>query len=168
MKRMQAILCVLILMFVALALAVPSLAFLYVPRSPPQTLFVTPLDMVPADGIPRMFRVHTEDRDAWVLHPVRACGRCYLLREGEQVRAFLPISSRGSSVFYNAETDTFEDRCFGVQFDLDGTIRRDIDRQFMLPLQGVPITVDGKGMVCVNSLNSLRPAFPFGFAEPET
>ena len=120
MKRTQAILCVVTAIFLAIALAVPSLAFLYVPRtSPAQALFVAPLEAVPDDGVPQ-FCVYAEDRNAWVRRVDRVWERCYLLRHSEQVRAFLPITSRGSTVSYNARADAFEDNCWGVQFELNG------------------------------------------------
>lgn len=165
MKRLQAILCVVLVSSFGMGLSIPSLAFLNAPPHSDRGLFVAPLDVIPNDGVPRIFDVNARSRDAWVQHEYRGAGRCYLLRRGDKVQAFLPISSRGTAVCYNAQFGTFEDQCYGVQFDLNGNIRTEKDRGFLLPLQTVPVTIDKDG-IWVRSRKFLQPTMHFGPPSP--
>jgi len=146
MKRVQAIFCVIIAAFLMLGIAVPSIAFLYVPQPIRAVFFVAPLGSVPDDGVPRMFCVVAKDRDAWVRNADRTCGRLYLVRNGDEIRAFRITTSRGTLVAVNIQTNAFVDGCFGVQFNWDGSVRHEENRGFMMPLHSVPVRVNAEGI----------------------
>lgn len=99
---------------------------------------VGPLDLLPADGVPRMFVLTTDRNDAWTRVPHQRIGAAYLSRddtEGEpRVTAFTAACPHlGCTVDYDADAKAFACPCHKAAFAADGSrrsgpSRRGLDR----------------------------------------
>jgi menaquinol-cytochrome c reductase iron-sulfur subunit len=82
------------------------------------TVKLTQLSALPPDGIPRLFQVVTERRDAWTKVPANAIGAVFLRRVGEnEVVAFHAACPHlGCAVEFRAERDVFYCPCHDSEF----------------------------------------------------
>jgi Rieske Fe-S protein len=91
----------------------------------PIAVKLTPLSALPNDGVPRLFQVVTERRDAWTKYPANAIGAVFLRRVGEnEVIAFHAACPHlGCAVEFRTERDTFYCPCHDSEFAKDGAVR---------------------------------------------
>lgn len=87
---------------------------------------VGPLDMLPADGVPRAFPVTTDVVDAWTRTPNQRIGTVFLAREnaaGEpRITAFTATCPHlGCAVDFHPAADRFECPCHESAFARDGS-----------------------------------------------
>jgi menaquinol-cytochrome c reductase iron-sulfur subunit len=87
-------------------------------------VFVTSLNALPNDGIPRKFSVVASRVDAWNKFPNAAIGAVYLRRTGEQSVEALNVvcPHAGCFVDFKSTTKSFYCPCHNSSFDLSGRI----------------------------------------------
>jgi len=86
---------------------------------------VTPLEVVPADGQPRLFRVITSREDGWTRHTRTAVGAVYLRRSAEkpnEVVAFNPICPHLGCFVNTKPEGSFHCPCHDSTFHADGSL----------------------------------------------
>ena len=84
---------------------------------------VASLSVLPDDGVPHMFPVIADRRDAWTLHPKEPIGAVYLTREkgSTSVKAFNAVCPHlGCLVEFKGDAKQFRCPCHNSTFELDG------------------------------------------------
>src|SRR5262249_59624958 len=73
-------------------------------------------------GRPLRVTVVGDRTDAWLRLDNQKLGACWLVREGDRVRAFSTVCPHlGCGIDWNDDTKTFECPCHGSYFDASGT-----------------------------------------------
>lgn len=92
-------------------------------KTKPPLVRVATLSQVPADGLPRLFPVVTDQEDAWNRYPDRRVGAVYLLRQPDGEKP-IALSAKcphaGCFVGYVTGADRFLCPCHTSAFWLDG------------------------------------------------
>jgi nitrite reductase/ring-hydroxylating ferredoxin subunit len=86
---------------------------------------IGPLDLVPADGIPRQFSVSAEMTDAWARSPAQRIGSVFLSRtqtaDGPKIIGLSSVCPHlGCAVDYDIAAGEFECPCHASAFAKDG------------------------------------------------
>jgi len=132
---------------VVVAVAVPAAALLAFPARK-RTVFggdepldVGAVDKLPADGTPvRVTVTAPVRRDAWTQFTDVTLGGCWLMREGERVRALSTVCPHaGCAVDWDVQKSTFYCPCHDSRFAKDGTRQSGPSPR---PMDSLDVTVD--------------------------
>lgn len=89
-----------------------------------ETMFVTTLDSLPADGSPRKFSILAQRTDAWNKFPNAPVGAIYLRKTGEKTAEALNVICPHAGCFVDFKSDrkVFFCPCHNSSFSLNGAI----------------------------------------------
>jgi Rieske Fe-S protein len=126
-------------------------------------LRVGPLDLLPADGVPRLFVLSAERQDAWTRTEAEPVGRVYLSRkdiDGEpRITAFTAACPHlGCAVDYRAAQNEFACPCHLAAFAADGSRLSGPSKRGLDPLAVELRAEDGGGTVIYVAFQKFRPA----------
>jgi Rieske Fe-S protein len=119
-----------------------------------QSVRVTSLDSLPADGVPRRFPVISTRTDAWTRFAATPIGAVYLRRTGErQVEALNVVCPHaGCSVDFDASGNQFRCPCHHSLFAVDGKLA-DPHSPSPRGMDSLAVKVDDDGAVWVTFQN---------------